>query len=245
MSNPLPPPQEKPSFWQEHWQKLIALVFWGLLVAVYFWYTLSNNLGPREVALQFVEFMQTPLGPLVYIVIYALRPVIFFPATVLTLVGGSIFGGGSVWNLTLAVLYTIIASNTSSMVAYVIGRYFGQGILQETEDSAGLIRRYTDRLRQNSFETVMTMRFIFLPYDLVTYVCGFLRIDWKAFILATALGSIPGTIAFVSFGASLDISTLAEGATPEFNPWVLFFGFLIFLVSIRLSRYFKFRERRR
>lgn len=49
----------------------------------------------------------------------------------------------------------------------------------------------------NSFETVLIMRFIFLPYDLVNYLAGILRIDLKAFILATLLGSIPGTIAFV------------------------------------------------
>jgi uncharacterized membrane protein YdjX (TVP38/TMEM64 family) len=97
-------------------------------------------------------------------------------------------------------------------------------------------------MRNNSFETVLIMRFIFLPYDLVNYLAGILRIDWKAFILATILGSIPGTIAFVSFGASIDIKELAAGKTPEFNPWVLGFGLVILLVSLAISRYFKKRE---
>jgi len=36
--------------------------------------------------------------------------------------------------------------------------------------------------------------------------------------LATILSSIPGTIAFVAFGASIDIKALAMGKTPAFNP---------------------------
>jgi uncharacterized membrane protein YdjX (TVP38/TMEM64 family) len=97
-------------------------------------------------------------------------------------------------------------------------------------------------MRQNSFETILIMRFIFLPYDLVNYLAGILRIDWKAFILASLLGSIPGTIAFVSFGASIDIKELAMGKTPQFNPWVLVFGVVIFIASLAISRYFKKRE---
>lgn len=235
----------KQTFLQKHWQKLIALSLWAIAIGGYIWYSSANNLRPADVLLQLVELLQSPAGPLIYILIYALRPLLFFSAAVLTIAAGSIFGAGSLWNLTLAVIYTIIASNTSSMVAYVIGRYFGKGVLESADDSKGLIQRYTNRLRENSFETVMIMRFIFLPYDLVTYICGFLRIDWKAFILATALGSIPGTISFVAFGASIDITELANGATPTFNPWVLVFGLAIFVVSIGLSRYFKRREARR
>ena len=58
-------------------------------------------------------------------------------------------------------------------------------------------------MRDNSFETVLIMRFIFLPYDLMNYMAGFMRIHMRAFILATTLGSIPGTISFVLLGASV------------------------------------------
>jgi uncharacterized membrane protein YdjX (TVP38/TMEM64 family) len=141
------------------------------------------------------------------------------------------------------VLYTVIGSNLSATVAYYVGRFFGQGLLTEGDgENSGLLQRYADRMRQNSFETILVMRFIFLPYDLVNYLAGILRIDWKAFILASLLGSIPGTIAFVSFGASIDIKELAMGKTPQFNPWVLVFGVVIFIASLAISRYFKKRE---
>jgi uncharacterized membrane protein YdjX (TVP38/TMEM64 family) len=76
----------------------------------------------------------------------------------------------------------------------------------------------------------------------VSYVCGFLRINPKAFLLATALGSLPGTIAFLAFGASLDLSQLETQGLPPPNPWVFGFGLIILLVSIGISRYVKRRE---
>lgn len=233
----------QPSFLQKHGQKLVAAAFWLFLVGGYGWYYRANGLTTETALLQIVNLLDSPFGPLLYILIYALRPLIFFSAAVLTIASGAIFGAGSLVNLALAVLYTVIGSNLSATVAYGVGRFFGQGLLAEGDgENSGLLQRYAGRMRQNSFETILIMRFIFLPYDLVNYLAGILRIDWKAFILASLLGSIPGTIAFVSFGASIDIKELAMGKTPQFNPWVLVFGVVIFIASLAISRYFKKRE---
>ena len=48
------------------------------------------------------------------------------------------------------------------------------------------------------------MRLLFLPFDLVNYGCGALGVQRRPFLLATALGSLPGTVSFVLLGASLD-----------------------------------------
>lgn len=218
---------------QEHAQKLVALLFWALLIAGYQWYARSNHLSSLEVAQKLLEFLKDGFwGPLIYIGLYALRPLILFPSTILTLAGGFVFGP------VLGVLYTIIASNISSTIAYYVGRYFGEGLLQE-DGGDNLIQRYATRMRANSFETVMVMRFIFLPYDAVSYLAGFLQIKYWAFILATALGSIPGTMAFIGFGASIENF---DGALPKLNPITLGFSFAIFIISIALSRIFKKRE---
>lgn len=227
-------PQTPTSFLAQHWQKLAALAIWLLVIGSYVWYTQTNNLSPLEAVKNLIGTLQSSMfGPLFYILLYALRPLIFFPATLLTVAGGFLFG--PVWG----VFYTIIAGNASAMVAYVVGRYFGQGLLN-ADDSSGIIQRYASRMRNNSFTTVLIMRLILLPYDLVNYLGGFLRIDWKAFLLATALGSIPGTISVVLFGASFE-GNFGEGL-PSFNPWSLVFSVGLLLVSLGLSRYFKRQE---
>jgi uncharacterized membrane protein YdjX (TVP38/TMEM64 family) len=231
---PLVREEEAPSFLIQHGQKLGALFFWLLVLSGYFWYTLQNNLGPLEAVNQLIDLLSNSrYGPLLYLLIYALRPLILFSASLLTIAAGLLFG--PIWGW----IYTVLGSNTSAMVAYMIGRYFGQGLLEKTE-SNGVVQRYTRRMRESPFETVLIMRFIFLPYDLVNYLAGLLQIDWKAFLLATALGSIPGSISFVLIGASIEGDI--EGF-PSLNLWTLAISALILVVSIGLAQYFKQREK--
>jgi uncharacterized membrane protein YdjX (TVP38/TMEM64 family) len=218
------------------WPKLLGLAIWLGLLAAYWQYTRVNGITPLESVQRLVEFMASSgAGILVYILVYMLRPVLFFPATLLTLAGGYLYGPV----LGVAV---VVASNLSSLVAYNIGRFFGAGILDQSADS-GVLQQYAERMRRNSFETVLIMRFIFLPYDLVSYFSGFLRIRWQGFLLATALGSIPGTIAFVLFGASIEGGFTGE--LPQLNGTMLAVGALMFVVSLGLSRWFRRREARR
>jgi uncharacterized membrane protein YdjX (TVP38/TMEM64 family) len=220
-------------WYREHAQKLVALVFWIILFGSYQWYTFSNHLSAFQVIEQILVFLTNSFwGPLIYIALYAVRPLILFPSLVLTLAGGFVFGP------VLGVIYTIIAGNISGTVAYLIGRYFGQGLLTKSS-SDNLIQRYATRMRQNSFETILIMRFILLPYDLVNYLAGFLKIKWLPFALATALGSIPATIAYVWFGASIE---RFDGTVPSFNPMTLAASIVIFVVSLVLSRILKKRE---
>lgn len=81
----------------------------------------------------------------------------------------------------------------------------------------------------------MVMRFIFLPYVAVSYLAGFLRIRYWSFILATALGSIPGILAFVGFGAS---SEHFDDGLAEIDAVMRAASAGVFIVSITLARIF-------
>lgn len=223
------------SFWQKHGAKLASLAFWLIVVGGYYLYARQNNLTLQDSIIQISNWLTGSLfGPLLYILLYAVRPLIFFPATILTVLGGFLFGP-------IGILYTIIGSNSSAMVAYGVGRYFGQGVL-EGNDDAGRVQQYARRMRENSFETVLIMRLVFLPYDLVNYAAGFLKINWKAFLLATAIGSVPGTISFVLLGTSFGtLEDLLNGQI-KLNPAALLLSVGLIGVSLALSRYLKKRE---
>jgi len=225
------------SFFSQHKEKLFAAALWLGVFVAFFWYASSNNLGLFEalktVTVRLVDLMKNSAwGPLIFLLAYATRPIFLFSAGLLSVAGGFLFG--PLWGI----IYTVIASNVSALVAYVIGRFFGGNLLDD-DASAGIIQNYASRMRDNSFMTVLTMRLAFLPYDLVNYIAAFLRIDWKPFILATALGSLPGTIAFSLFGASL---TEFDGSIPEFDWRIFAAGVSIFLISLAISWYFKRRE---
>lgn len=215
-------------------ERKLAGIAWLSVLAGYWWYTRANNLSVVELTRSVIGFLTgNPLGFLFYTLVYMIRPLFLFPATFVTMAAGYLYGPA------LGITYAVIASNLSSLVAYLIGRYFGSALIDRF-CKLDLVNRYAQRLRQNSFETALTMRFLFLPYDLVSYFSGFLKIGWRGFILATILGSIPGTISFGLIGAALEGDFAAP--TQAINLNLLIVSAMMFIFNIALSRLFRARE---
>lgn len=238
------PPARQGTFLSRNWQKMVAIVIWITIVGSFFAYsytTYHSLFAFNQTLRDLVGLLESPLGPLFFILVYALRPLAFFSAVVITMLGGAIWG--PFWGVVL----TVIAANTSATVAYVLGRFLGQGLIDESDESEGLLSRYTRGLRRNAFQTILIMRLIYLPYDLVNYLAGFLRVDYRPFILATILGSLPGTVTFVLAGASVDLTRIFEGGIDAsvFNPWALAASAVLFVGSLAFSRWLRKREERR
>ncbi|MEZ4606651.1 MAG: VTT domain-containing protein [Deinococcales bacterium] len=115
-------------------------------------------------------------------------------------------------------LAVIIGSNAGVSLAYLLGRYFGSDTLGAALEGEGLISRYAKRSKSIAMPASPTMRFVFLPYDLVNYLAGIMKVSYGSFILATILGALPGTLACIT-GASIkgDFFDLSKGF-PSLNP---------------------------
>lgn len=219
-------------------QRGVVLVVWLGAIVAWQRYQSGNGLSTTETAQQFIDTAGTAWwGVLAFVAVYLLRPIVLFPASVLTVVGGILFGP------VIGVLVVVVAANASAMIAYGVGRLLGRD--PRTEDARvdaadrSLAQRWSGRMRENSFETVLIMRLLFLPYDLVNYLSGILRLAWLPFLVATALGSLPGTVSFVLLGASLD--DLDEGLG-GIDPAVLGASLFIFVVSLLVARVLRRRQ---
>lgn len=217
-------------------QRVVAAGLWAALVAGVLSWAVAQDLSPGEAATRLVDAISgSAWGPVVFVAVYVLRPLVFFPASVLTVAGGFLFGAAG------GLVLVLLASNASALVAYGLARWLGDGALAD-RDAAGRLARWTRRMRERSFETVLVMRLIFLPYDLVSYLAGAARIHLGAFIAATALGSAPATVAFVLFGASLEDF---DGGVPAIDLPVLVASGVILVAGLGLARILRRRERRR
>jgi uncharacterized membrane protein YdjX (TVP38/TMEM64 family) len=219
-------------------QRGLVLVLWLTIFLLWRNYQTSNNLSTTQAGQRFIDAVDAAWwGLFAYIGVYLVRPLVLFPASVLTVVGGVLFGP---W---LGVAVVVVAANLSAMVAYGVGRLLGTvpdaAAAADGDEDLSLVAKWSQRLRENSFETVFIMRLLFLPYDLVNYVCGALRITWTSFLLATALGSLPGTISFVLLGASLE---RVDQGLDGINPWAIVASVLIFVLSIVISRLLRKRQ---
>ena len=212
--------------------KLIAAIFWLALIIGFHQYRIDNNLSYTDVLFGLITFFTTTAwGPVIYMVLYAVRPIILFPATLLTALSGALFG------LWWGIFYTVLGENASANLAYWIGRFFGKGL--KLEDS--IIGNWVEALRKRPFGTVLFMRLFYVPFDLTNYGSGILKIKWSSYFTATLIGIMPGLTTFVALGAALDLESFrANGITFDaFEPAFLALSAVIFIVSLGLSKVLK------
>ncbi len=131
---------------------------------------------------------------LIYILLYTVRPVVLFPATLLTMASGLIFGP---W---LGILFTMLGENASANVAFSIARWLGRDWVSAHEH--GRLREWDTKIQENALTTVLVMRLVYLPFDAVNYGCGLTAMRQRDFFLGTFLGIIPGLVSFVLLGGS-------------------------------------------
>lgn len=227
-------------WWRLHGQKVVALFIWALLLGGYSFYYQRQGLTLESSLQQLLALFATPYGPLLYLASFLLRPLIFFSVGILCIMGGIIFGVGGAGHLLLALGYTVIGVMASALISFGIGRFFGHGLIGQADaETDHLVQRYANRLRRNGFLTVLTMRLILLPFDIVNYLAALVAVDWKAFTLGTAIGALPSTIAFVTFGAAIDLSQVAAGKMPTLNGKLIILAVALFGVSVLISRWYK------
>ena len=212
--------------------KLIGLVFWLSIIAGFFYYKISNDLTFLEIARSLGDLEMTAWGPIAFIIIYAIRPLIFFPATLLTILAGVLFGP------IFGVIYTIFGENLSANFAYWVGRFFG-GDVKLPE---GIAKHLRSTAQENSFETVLIARFIYLPFDLTNFASGVLKVKWSSYFLATLIGIMPGLVTFVLIGASFENLTEFDPSMIEFKPVTFGISAILFVASLVLARYLKKRR---
>lgn len=212
------------------WQHLLVLLLWLSLLLAFWSYAQTRERGALELVQSWLASLsERSWGPLALLGIFALRPLLLLPITILNVFSGFLFGP------LLGLLYALLATLMSSSVAYAVGRFFGR-LPKEAAAQAGFVRG----LRSRSFESIVTGRLMFVPGDLINYPSGFWRIPYAVFLLATALGGLPGLMISVFAGASLEGPFRFEGV--RVNAWYLLVSAALLVGSLSLS--YTLRRRR-
>ncbi|MFC5714037.1 TVP38/TMEM64 family protein [Thalassorhabdus alkalitolerans] len=155
-------------------------------------------------------------APLIYILLYTLRPLVLFPASVMSMAGGLAFGP---W---LGVMLNMAGAIGGAALSFFVARLFGKNIAGK--EWSGRAKVIQEELKEHGFLYLLTLRLIpVLNFDLVSYVAGVSKIRFLSYLAATALGIIPGAFAYTFLGAGL--------VSGDFT--IIFIGFgLIVLVSL-------------
>lgn len=139
----------------------------------------------------------TVLTSLVYFVIYIISTALSIPgATVLTLLGGAIFGLG------YGLLLISFASSIGATLAFLLSRT----LLRETVEKkfASKIKKLNQGVEKEGAFYLFTLRLVpIFPFFLINLGMGLTRLKTVTFYAVSQLGMLPGTAVYVNAGVQL------------------------------------------
>lgn len=176
------------------------------------------------------------LSGLAFFLIYATAVSLSFPAaSVLTLLGGFLFGR---WVGTFLV---VLAATSGAIVMFWIARTsIGEGLRAK---AGPLYRKVEKNMQENAFFYLLSLRLIPLfPFFLINILPAMFRIRTATFALATFIGIIPGTFVYANLGREL--GTISDPADLV-SPTTLIAFSLLGLMALLPTLYRQFRGRSR
>lgn len=195
--------------------KFIVLGLFALAVGAFFYFDLKQYLSldvlkANRDKLLFYTDAHYATAVAAFILLYCLQTAFSLPgAAIFTLAGGFLFGSF------VGTLYVNIAATAGATLAFLAARY----LLRDWVE-----RKFGDRLgpiqegfARNAFSYLITLRLIpIFPFFLINLVSGLTRIRLGSYVLATALGIIPGSFVYANAGRQLGtINSLGEIASPR------------------------------
>lgn len=170
----------------------------------------------------FLEFVNKNkvAAAFIYIGFYFIKPFfICLPTNVFAILSGTMFG--PVMGFILTMIGFFISGTVAFYISRVLGREFVEGIIGDRTI------KLDNNIEKNGFKILFLLRLPpILPYDPLSYACGFTKIKYKEFILASVLGVLPETMCYTIIGKNFS------------NPFSLKFiiPILILIIGLVLSK---------
>ena len=211
---------------------LIALLAFGALAAACIY--AGTVISPQQ--LQSLISSTGSWASLAYIGLFTLLPAFFFPVAVLALAGGLLFG------LWWGSVYTFIGAMLNCTLMFLLARYVGRETVERLLRDR-LSPFWQEKLKglegRSGFLILVILRLIpAVPYNLINYAFGLTGMKFPAYLIGSAIGIIPGTLAFINIGdKALDVTS------PDF--WIAIGALVLLLAVTSILGKFAFPEHKK
>ncbi|MDD4343981.1 MAG: TVP38/TMEM64 family protein [Eubacteriales bacterium] len=167
-------------------------------------------------------------GPLIFLGFALIRPLIFFPITIMYLASGLAFGG--FWGGVIGISVALLSALTAHFVANKIGIDF---LPMKWRSRICAVR---DRVDEKGLRNMILIRFIpMISFDLISYSAGLSGVKLKPYLLGTLIGIAPRIFAYTYVGSNI----MSPG---DSNFWIAL-GVLI-LIFVIPGLVYKYKKRK-
>ena len=133
------------------------------------------------------------IAPLLFMLVYIVGAVFFFPGAILTLLGGALFGP------VLGTFYNLTAATIGSMLSFLVARYLASGWVEKK--TGGKLKQLINGVENEGWRFVAFTRLVPLfPFNFLNYGLGLTKIKFTHYSLATYVFMLPGAIAYTYLG---------------------------------------------
>ncbi|MER6998971.1 TVP38/TMEM64 family protein [Streptomyces sp. NPDC000410] len=144
---------------------------------------------------------------------YGLCTAAFVPRPLLNLAAGALFGSQA--GLASAIAGTVLGAG----IAFTLGRVLGQDALRPLLRGRWL-KAADGQLSRHGFRSMLAVRLLpGVPFAAANYCAAVSRMGYVPFLLATAIGSVPNTAAYVVAGS--------RAASPTSPAFLIAMGFIV------------------
>jgi len=170
---------------------LVAALVWGL------YYFKIPSLLRRQLArgLDWVANLGW-WGPFVFLILYVLACVCFIPGSVLTLGAGALFG------VIKGTIMVSISATLGATAAFLVGRYLARDWVARKIEKNPKFGAIDKAVAEDGWKIVLLTRLSpVFPFNLLNYAFGLTRIRLRDYVLASWIGTLPGTVLYVYIGS--------------------------------------------
>jgi uncharacterized membrane protein YdjX (TVP38/TMEM64 family) len=149
-------------------------------------------------------------GMIVYGLFYIIATVLFVPGAITTIGSGFLFG---LWWGTLVVN---ISATIGAACAFLIARYFARDWVRAKAEQNAKFNAIDKAIGKQGGKIIGLLRLSpALPFSLSNYLYGLTAVKFWPYVVATWLGTLPGTVMFVYLGAigKAGLSVATDGTT--------------------------------
>ena len=132
-------------------------------------------------------------APIIFMLIYIAGTVFFLPGSVLTLLGGALFGP------VMGTFYNLTAATIGAMLAFLIARYLASDWV--SHKTGGRVKQLINGVENEGWRFVAFVRLVPLfPFNLLNYALGLTKIKFLHYSLTTYIAMLPGALAYTYLG---------------------------------------------
>ena len=133
-------------------------------------------------------------GPALFFALYTGLALIPCPKALLTAAGGALFGLWAGAGLALA------AALVGAIISFGVGRLLGREAVDRL--IRGRLARVDALLSDHGLSAVLVVRLVpLVPFIAINYASGLSGVRFRHYVLGSALGMVPGSLAYAALGA--------------------------------------------